>query len=308
MIDKKIEKVAVVGSGLIGSSWATLFAKWGNKVNVYDVKREQLESAKVRVKSNLNGLLKKGFITEEEKEETINNITYFENLELAVKDVQFIQECSFDDLDLKRNLVAEIDKYNSSAIISSSTSKLNISDISRDSKYPERCIGGHPYIPPHLMPIVEMTKWEKTDEECVKTAYDFYKSMKKEPVVLYKESPGFIGNRLQYAYLKEAFKIVMEGVCSVEDLDKVSVYALGIRWAILGPNLTQELKADGGFADYMEKLGKAAGLPIEYKDMGVKGIAEEMANRSPEIGNNREGLTKYRDDMLMKILKLHNKI
>ena len=318
---KKIEKVACIGSGLIGSSWTTLFSKEGYPVNIYDVNKEQLESGKEKIKANYKAYVENGILSKEEAEEAMNRISYIDDLATAVKDVQFIQECGYDNLEVKRKIIGEIDKCNASAIICSSTSSLNISDISRDSKYPERCIGGHPYNPPHLMPLVEMTKWEKTSEDNVKIAYDFYKSMKKEPVVLLKENPGFICNKLQMAYLRQAMALVMDGVCTVEDLDKASVYGLGIRWAILGPNLNGDLNGgDKGLAEYFRKYGQGMNasfkaladwkeVPVEYAEkIGPEGVEREKANRLPETGKNREEIISYRDKMLIEILKLHEKI
>jgi len=318
----KIEKIACIGAGLIGSSWATLFTRKGYHVNLYDINKEYLESSKEKIKANFKVYIENEIVTEEEADKAMNRISYINDLETAVKDVQFIQECVYDNLELKKSVLAEIDKYNSNALFCSSTSTLNISDISRDSKYPERCIGAHPYNPPHLMPLVEITKWEKTDEQNVQTVYNFYKSIGKEPVVLLKESPGFICNRLQFAYLREAIDLVMKGVCTVEDLDKASVYGLGIRWAILGPNLNGDLNggANGlveyfgpkyrpGFNAVIKQLASWTEIPIEYAEkIGPEGVEKEKANRPKETGNTREEIIAYRDKLLIEILKLHKKI
>lgn len=319
---KDIHKVACIGSGLIGSSWATLFSKEGYLVNIYDLNREQLELSKEKVKANFKVFIDNGIMAEEDVEEAVKRISYVEDFESAVKDVDFIQECGYDHLETKKSILAEVDKYNSKALFCSSTSTLNISDISRDSKYPERCIGAHPYNPPHLMPLVEMTKWEKTDENNVKKVYEFYKSMKKEPVVLQREAPGFICNRLQFAFIREAIDIVMQGICTVEDLDKASVYGLGLRWAILGPNLNGDLnggekglieyfgpKYRPGFNVCISELATWKEIPIEYAEkIGPKGVEIEKANRSPQIGRTRNEIIPYRDKMLIELLKLHEKI
>lgn len=317
-----IKKVACIGAGLIGSSWATLFSKNGLQVNVYDVNKEALDESEKKINNNFKVLQKNDIISAEKSKEAMERISFFDDLESALKNVQFIQECGYDHLETKRDILSKVDSINQTALFCSSTSFLMITDIALDSKYPERCLGAHPYNPPHLMPLVELTKTAKTDEKNVKAAYDFYKSLGKEPVVLQKETPGFICNRLQAAYLREAVGLVMSGVCSVEDLDKASVFGLGIRWAIVGPNLNGDLNGGpGGIASYFgpKYLGgfnEALGVmddfkefPLEYaEEYGVEGVAEEKANRDPETGNTVPEIIKYRDDLLINILKLHNKI
>ena len=322
MTIEKIKKVACIGSGLIGSSWATLFAKRGYPVNIYDVNKEALGLAKEKIKSNFKIFVNNDVMTKEKSQEAMNRITYIDDLETTVKDVQFIQECVYEDLETKRGILTEIDKYNPTALFCSSTSYLMISDISRNSKYPERCIGAHPYNPPHLMPLVEITKCEKTGENNVKIAYDFYKSLGKEPVILKKETLGFIANRLQVAYLREAIGLVMKGICTVEDIDKASVYGLGIRWAIVGPNLNGDLNGGaGGLANAfgpkylpamnatLKNLTDWKEFPESYvKEYGAKGVEIEKSIRDLEMGKTREEIIAYRDKLLVNILKLHNKI
>lgn len=317
-----IKRIACIGSGLIGSSWATLFSKEGYPVNIFDIKEEQLALSREKVKANFKIYIDNGIMREEEVNEAINRISYFTDLEKAIKDVDLIQECGYDHLETKRGILDLVDKYNPTALFCSSTSTLNISDISRDSTYPERCIGAHPYNPPHLMPLVEITKWEKTNEGLVKKAYDFYKSMKKEPIVLQTEAVGFVGNRLQLAYIREAIDIVMKGICTVEDLDKASVYGLGIRWSILGPNLNGDLNGgDNGLIEYfgpkyrpgfnncINDLATWKEIPAEYaEEIGPVGVETAKANRMPETGRTREDIISYRDKMLIELLKLHQKI
>lgn len=318
----KIEKIAVMGGGLIGSSWATLFTRFGYKVNLYDIAPEFLEGAKKKVADNYKVLMDFDLIDEKSAKEAMARVNYCSQLSDAVKDVDFIQEAIADKLEPKQNLLSEIDKYNDNAIIGSSTSFLRITDIQANSKNAHRCIGAHPYNPPHLMPLVELTKGEKTDEAYVKIAYDFYKSLNKEPVILYKEAVGFIGNRLQAAYLREAVDIVAQGICSVEDVDKASVYGLGLRWAIVGPNLNGDLNGgDNGIKDYfgakfLEGFNRTLAdsatwtkFPDDYgQTIGHEGVEEAKKNRDPETGNTREEINEYRQKLLIEILKLHKKI
>lgn len=319
-----IKKVCCIGAGIIGSSWATLFAKNGLTVNVYDSFPTSLDAAEGKIRVNLQGYIDNGHMTQEQVDEVMKNISYFDNLADALEGVQFIQESVPEVLEIKQTMVDQIDECNADAIVCSSTSGMNISDISGKSKYPGRYIGGHPFNPPHLMPLVELTKWEKTDDEILHTAEEFYKLMKKVPVILKKESPGFIGNRLQHAVVREAITIIMEDICSVEDLDKALVFGLGLRWAILGPNLVGELNGgEKGISNYLwgvfregwdeafQRLHDCSitKVPEEYAlKIGPEGVAEEKKNREPGTGNTNEEIAEYRDKMLMDILALHNKL
>jgi 3-hydroxyacyl-CoA dehydrogenase len=159
----EIKKAAVLGGGVIGSSWATNFLWKGVPVHIYDISEEALKTARVR--GNLEYLVGKGILTADKMNIALSLAKYTVNLEEAVKDVQFIQEAALEKYEVKQALLAEVDKYApADAVFASSTSGLLITEISRNSKYPERCLGAHPYNPPHLIPLVEIGKGEKTGE------------------------------------------------------------------------------------------------------------------------------------------------
>lgn len=317
----RIKKVACVGGGLIGSSWTTLFTKNGYSVNFYDINDGAIQAAKSNMDAMFKQYLDAKIMTEAEVQEALNRITYFTDLGEAVKDVDFIQENVPERIEIKRQVLSEIDAYNSTAIYASSASALRISDISEGCKYPERCLNGHPFNPPHLMPIVEIVSNAHTKNEIVEEAKAFYESLKRVPVILNREIFGFIGNRLQYAFVREAMNLVSSGICSVEDVDKVAVYGLGIRWAFLGPWLIGELNGGpGGIYDYFdhyrtgwkmafEELANFKNLQdVFVEELAVPGVAEELKHRTKEEGQNNEDLKAYRDRMLIEILKMHDKI
>lgn len=318
----KVTKVACVGTGVIGASWATNFALKGYPVNVYDVKEDLFDLARRRINESLEALAKNEVITYEEIPEITSRISYSTSMEETVKDVQFIQESGPENYEVKQDILAEIEKYAPvDAIYSSSTSGLLITEIAKFAKHPERCIGGHPYNPPHLIPLVECTKGEKTTEEFVQRAKAFYLSVGKEPVILQKEALGFIANRLQQGLFREAANLVMKGVCTVEDIDKATTFGPGIRWGIMGPALIFELGGGekgikGVFDDHMlpsinlwlEDMADFKEYPDGFADLIQKGVDEELKNRPAEIGQDRESLQQYRDDMLIALLKLHNKL
>lgn len=317
----EIKKVACVGAGVIGYSWALYFSLKKFETSVYDVKQEALDLAKERIHVSLQSLMKNEVLTQAELEEIENRIKYTTSMEEAVKDVQFIVESGPENYDIKRSIVKEIEEYTAKdTIITSSTSGLLITEIARDAKNPERFIGAHPYNPPHLIPLVEITKGEKTSEEVVKTAKEFFTKIGKEPVVLQKEALGFICNRLQMALYREVCNLVMNGVCTVEDADKAVTFGPGLRWGIMGPSLVFQLGGGkAGIDGLLKHLGPSISLwlndmadfkeiPEEFGKIAREGVEEEIKNRPAEIGNDDATLAEYRDKMLIEMLKLHKKL
>lgn len=318
---EEIKKVACVGAGVIGYSWALYFALKKLGVFVYDITEESLELAKKRIHESLLSLYRNEVIQEDEIAEIEKRIVYTIKMEEAVKEVQFIVESAPENYDIKREIVKEMEQFTSEkTIIASSTSGLLITEIASCAKYPERFIGAHPYNPPHLIPLVEITKGEKTSEEVVAVAKKFYTSIGKEPVVLQKEALGFICNRIQMALYREVCDLVMRGVCSVEDADKAVTYGPGLRWGIMGPSLVFQLGGgQNGIDGLLKHIGPSIDMwlqdmadfkefPKEFGAIAREGVEEEMRNRSASIGNDDSSLAEYRDKMLIEMLKLHNKL
>ena len=317
-----IKNVACVGAGLIGASWAVLFAKGGCTVRLFDAFPEHFDTARTRISGFLSQLLEHRVLTENDIDDIWERITFHEDLTAAIQGVDFIQESVPELLEVKQKIIAEIDEINTAAILASSTSSMKISDIAENSEYAGRCIGAHPYNPPHLVPLVEITKSPRTDPGTVEAAIEFYNCMKKVTVVLQKEAAGFIGNRLQEAIAREAINIIMLGIASLDDVDKAVVYGLGLRWAIIGPNMTKELNGGAeGIRGFYSKFGESVSnilqdnmaewhaIPDEFiEKLGPEGIEAAKRNRSPELGNTNEDIAGYRDNMLIELLKLHNKI
>lgn len=316
-----IKKAASVGGGVIGSSWTLLFAMKGIEVCQYDINDEQIENCKKNIERNIAALVEFGAIKEEDIEKIHERISYTTKISEAVDGVQFIQENGPERLNLKQSILAEIEAYAPcEAIYASSSSGLLISDITEQAKYPNRCVGGHPYNPPHLIPLVEITYGEHTDMENVELAKEFYQSIGKEAVILNKECPGYIANRLQLAVYREMIDLVMRGICTAEDADKALVYGPGIRWAIFGHNMIMQLGNPGGLKGMMAMLGTGGDawladmadwkhMPNEtYGEIAQASVDEMMKNFPDEIGHTNPEIAKYRDKMLIEILKLHKKL
>lgn len=317
----EIKKVAVLGGGLIGSSWATSFLWKGFPVHVYDISEDALKMARSRVRGNLEYLVRKSVLTTAKMNVALSLAKYTTDIEEAITDVQFIQECALEKYEVKQALLAEVDKYAPvDAIFASSTSGLLITEITRFSKYPGRCLGAHPYNPPHLIPLVEIGKGDQTSAETVKRTYDFYELLGKEPIVLQKEALGFIANRLSLALYREAVDLVTRGICTVEDVDKAVCFGPGLRYALMGPNLTYHL---GGGPQGIQGLIKHIGPSVElwwadmadwkkwpsgWGEMAQEGVNKEIANRLPEQGRKNEEIVKWRDDGLIELLKFLKKL
>jgi carnitine 3-dehydrogenase len=318
----EIKRIAVLGGGgIIGSSWSTYFLWKGFPVAIYDIDDQALTLSRNRIEANLSYLAEKKVLTRKAVKEALGQAQFTTDVHEAFRDVQFVQESAPENYAVKQALLAAMDQHGSpDALFASSTSGLLISEIAKISQYPERCIGAHPYNPPHLIPLVEINKGDKTSNETIRIAYDFYKGIGKEPVVLKKEAHGFISNRLQLALYREVIDLVLRGVCSVEDIDKAVCFGPGLRFALMGPNLIFQLGGGKvGLKGLMEHVGPSIELwwkdmadwktwPEGSRDLLQKGVEQEMANRRPEEGRTTEEITRWRDDMLIKLLKLLNKI
>ena len=317
---KNIRRAACLGGGVIGSSWAIQFAMGGLDVALYDINDEQLKKSEAQMHRSLDALERFQAITPERRAELVSRICLTTSMEEAVKGAQFIQESGPERLEIKRSILAQAEQSASpEALYASSTSGLLISDIAAQAAHPERCVGAHPYNPPHLIPLVELTSGEKTDPGLLQLAYDFYQSIGKEAVLLRRECPGFIANRLQLALYREVQDLVMRGVCSVEDADKALVYGPGLRWAIFGHNMIMQLGNPGGLTGMVNMLGNSGDRwladmaswthqPDNWAEVAQPGVDQEMKNFPDYIGHTNEACAAYRDQMLIELLKLHRKL
>lgn len=316
---ENIKNVACIGGGVIGSSWASLFAVKGLTVKVYDLNEELINKAKDNVKRTLDSLVELGAITADASVNAAERVTFTTSMEEAAKGIQLVQENGPEKLEIKQSILENVEKYiHQDVIYVTSTSGLVVSDIAANAKHPERCIGGHPYNPPHLIPLVEIALGDKTSEEVVKTTIAFYETIGKEPVVLKKACPGFISNRLQMAIFREMMELVIRGVCTVEEVEKALVFGPGIRWGILGMHMILQLGDPNGFESMMNKLASAGEYwmtdmadwkvyPREYFPMAQTEVDKMMDKYPDDIGHDNETVSKYRDKMLVELLKLHKK-
>ena len=318
----EFKNVTCYGTGLIGSAWAVNFLIKGLNVTLYDLDDQKLADSKARITSMLDFFKEMDVISQAEYDDCMNRTKYTTDVKTAVENAEFIQESGPENVDIKRSIIKNIEEYcKDDAVIGTSTSGLLVSDIARDAKHPERIVGGHPYNPVHLIPLVELVKGDKTSDEALQKAVTFYREVGKEPVVLNKECPGFICNRIQMALNREAYDLVYRGVCSVEDVDKAVTFGPGLRWGLMGPHLCGQLGGGkGGIKGLSDHIGKTTKIWLEdmakwtespenyMTDFGVPGVAEEMAHRAPGTGQTDEELARFRDVGLVKLLQYHGKL
>ena len=316
-----INKISVIGAGVIGNSWVANFIWKGYPVNLWLYKPEEEESAKYTIRGHLESLARNGILGKEKIAQMLELVSYTTSIKEAVEDVEFIQEAMIEDLEVKQKYLSEIDKYaKPEAIYASSTSHLLISEIAKFSNHSKRCIGAHPFNPPHLIPLVEITipEGDKGSIKSAELAADFYESINKVPIILKKDVAGFIANQIQSAVSEKCSELIENGVCTVEDIDKAVSFGPGLRWATMGPYLIYQLGGGaGGIKGITMHIGKAnledksekAVKELEiYADFIQGEVDKEMESRSPEFGNNNESLRMFRDKLLIKILKEHKKI
>jgi L-gulonate 3-dehydrogenase len=244
--------VAIVGAGLIGRSWAIVFARAGWQVRVTDPESRTLENASRLIREGLDDLARHGLVTDPAL--AAGRVAIVPSLADAVGGVDIIQENGPELVDTKRAIFAELDRLcPEHAILASSTSAIVASRFTEELPGRARCLVAHPVNPPHLLPLVELCGAPWTTPETIELARRIYESIEQVPITVNREVEGFVLNRLQGALLAEAFRLVGEGVVSPQDLDRTLKDGLGLRWSFIGPFETIELNAPGGIADYCKR-------------------------------------------------------
>ena len=251
-----MQKIAIVGGGLIGQGWAAVFAQSGYQVVIYDpsedVRKTVLDSMNQRVADLVGDELVTAFLGEK----MLERLTVAHSLEEAVEGAIYIQENGPEQVEIKKKLTAELDALVSPDVpIGSSTSGISASRYCEELTGRHRCLVVHPINPPHLIPAVEIVPSPWTEKSIVTKVDEIMQNCSRETILLNKEIDGFVVNRLQGALLEEAFRLVGSGIVSAADLDKAIADGLGLRWSFMGPMKTIHLNAPGGVADYVERYG-----------------------------------------------------
>jgi len=237
----RIEKVAVIGAGLMGHGIAQVFAAGGYDVNLMDIDRERLARALKNVRKNLALMAENGLGRAEDIENVIARITTTTELDQAAGQADFLVEAVSEILELKQELFRELDMLcPGETVLATNTSVISITEIAGKAVKRDRIIGTHFWNPPYLVPLVEVVPGEDSSTEAVETAFDLLVSVGKHPVRVKKDVPGFVGNRLQHALWREAISIVERGIADAETVDEVIKMGFGMR-LVLGPLETADM-------------------------------------------------------------------
>ena len=300
--------VAVIGAGLIGRSWAMVFAQAGWDVRMTDPDAETLGRAPELIRAGLEELARHGLVSDPARVSA--RVAAVPSLAEAAAGADLVQENGPEKVEIKRAIFAELDRHAPpDCILASSTSAIVASQFTEGLAGRARCLVAHPVNPPHLVPVVELCGAPWTAPETIERARSIYESVEQVPIVVNREVEGFILNRLQGALLAEAFRLVGEGVVSPQDLDKTLKDGLGLRWSFLGPFETIELNAPGGIGDYCNRytgfyrrLSQDPAQPHVWDEENVSRILEAWGDApGPEELARRSA----RRDRRLAALKAH---
>ncbi len=308
---KPVRRIAIIGTGVIGASWTALFLAKGLEVIATDVAPDAEASLRGFVQAAWPALERLGLTPGASQ----SNLAFTAVLPAAVSAADFVQENGPERIDFKKKLYRELDEMlPSDVIIASSSSGLTMSEIQSACRlHPERCVIGHPFNPPHLVPLVEIVGGTLTSEATIQRAAEFYAALGKQTVRLRKEVPGHVANRLQAALAREVYYLVAEDVVSVADVDKALCWGPGLRWGIMGNMMLNHLGGGpGGIEHFFEQftgpmtawwkvLGSPELTPAVRQKL-IAGLHEEVGVRS--IAE----LEAERDEILLALLEARRKV
>ena len=304
-----IKKIAVIGTGVIGSGWIVRFLAHNKKVIAYD-KDIRLKKKIIKEIKRTWPYVRKLF---NKKKLKLKNFKYVTSIKEALKEADFVQECAPENYKLKTKLMEIIGKYSKpNVIISSSSSGLLPSRIYSKCKNPSRTIIAHPFNPVYMLPGVEIVPGKRTKKNFLKKAYKFYKSISMNPIMIKKELPGYLSDRLQEALWREALHIVNEGYASTKELDRAIEDGPGMRWSLMGTFLTFHLAGgNAGMKHMLEQFGPALKLP--WTKLKAPKLSNKLSNRviagtkKQARGKSVAEISKIRDEYLLNLQKMRKK-
>jgi 3-hydroxyacyl-CoA dehydrogenase len=307
--DKPIRRIAIVGTGVIGASWAAEYLARGFDVVATDPAPKAEANLREYIDEAWKDLTSVGL----SKGASRDRLSFTTNMKEALSEADLVQENAPERPDFKMKLYAEMDEVVPvGSLLASSSSGITPTVIQSQCKHPERVVIGHPFNPPHIIPLVEVVGGSKTSSGAIQQAISFYASIGKRPIHLKKELPGHVANRFQAALYREMLYLIEQGVLSVEDTDAAVSYGPGLRWGVMGQSLQWHLGGGAGgiqhFMDHLmpplEGMMKALGTPNitpELKQKVVSGVMREAAGRSVDQLSREEnrvliGLLKLREE------------
>ncbi|KAK7756487.1 hypothetical protein SLS62_001321 [Diatrype stigma] len=309
-----IKTVGLVGTGVIGSSWAVLFLARGLRVVVSDPAPAAKQRLEASIREQWPLMQRIGLSPDADP----NNWQFVENVADHLSEVDYVQENAPENRQFKEKLFAELDaKAPRHVILASSSSGLPSSQfIGSCANAPDRILIGHPFNPPHLIPLVEVVPHSGTSESAVEKALDFYRSLGKSPILVKQELPGFVANRLQAVLNAEAMALVNRGIVSAEDVDAAVTSSLGLRWAVTGPMMSSVLGGGGnrdGFLRIQKSIGRAAQVwlkdvadhSFEASDENLQKVDDSLQQWLNHV--DMEKVTRDRDEVVLNILDTKTK-
>src|SRR4051812_4859534 len=308
--DKSIRRIAIVGTGVIGASWAAEYLACGFNVIATDPAPDAELKLRKYIDEAWPALTAMGLSPKASRD----RLSFTRDMKAALSNADLVQENGPEQPDFKIKLFAEIDAATPiDAIISSSSSGITMSVTQSACAHPERCVIGHPFNPPHMIPLVEVVGGAKTSPETVRRAIEFYASIGKKPIHLRKEVVGHVANRLQAAVYREVVNLIHLGVVDVADADTAVSWGPGLRWGVMGPSMLFHLAGgEGGIQHFMDHLsgpvaswwkdlGTFTDWPEGSKNTIVEGIKKAADGRS--IGE----LAQRRDEVLFELVQIRLK-
>ncbi len=298
------EHIAVVGAGLMGHAIAQIFAVKGHEVILFDANAGALIDAIIKIRSNLLVLSEHGYGLQEEIDRTIDRIKPVDSLREAVTGARFVVEAVTENLEVKQNLFHEMEAYCSPiTILATNTSVISISQIAAKTSSKERVVGTHFWNPPYLIPLVEVIGGRDTLAEVKDYTCNLLKSMGMHPVLVKKDVPGFVGNRLQHALRREAISIVEQGIADPETVDEVIKKGFGIQLSVLGPlenadleglDLTFMIQSNIlGFMECSPSPSAFLSRKLQSGELGFKSMQGFYSWDKEKIGKCRDGLVAH---------------
>lgn len=309
-ITKPIRRVAIIGTGVIGASWAAQYLAKGLEVVATDIAPDAEAALRKFVKSAWPALERLGL----SPGASLANLKFNANLAEALVGVDLVQENGPERLEFKQQLYKQLDELlPPDVIIASSSSGIKMSDIQAGAAlYPERCVIGHPFNPPHLIPLVEVVGGTKTSEQTIQRAIAFYKAIGKKAIRLNKEMPGHVANRLQGALAREVYYLIAEDVLSAADVDDALSWGPGLRWGIMGNMMLNHLGGGpGGIEHFLHQF--AGPLTKSWQSLGSPELTPEVQKKlvdgvRAEVGlRTIEELEAERDELLLGLLELRSR-
>src|SRR5216684_6068572 len=307
---KEIRNVTIVGTGVIGASWAALYLARGLNV----VATDPAPNAEANLRRYIDEAWKDLTVIGLSPNASRDHLKFTTDLKQALADADLVQENGPERKDFKIKLFAEMDAATPpDSIIASSSSGLTMSVMQSACKHPERCVIGHPFNPPHMIPLVEVVGGEKTSPDVVRRAIEFYASIGKKPIHLRKEVVGHVANRLQAAIYREVVNLINLGVVDVADADTAVCLGPGLRWGVMGPSMLFHLAGgEGGIQHFMDHL--SGPVASWWKDLG--GFTDWPAGSKKTIvegikkaadGRSIDELARLRDEVLLELVQIRMK-